>query len=311
MFFLLATCTFAWAQEKDWGVITVSACNTRSAADYNASQESQGLLGMPVKVLDEKNEWTKIETPEGYQHWTLSAAVERMTRQKLSEWNRSPQVVVTALTGTVYEQPSVRSQPMSDVVGGNRLRLTECKGRFYAVEFPDGRKGYLPKSEGEPLDWWRTHLDNCAENILHTARRFMGVPYLWSGTSPKGVDCSGFVRSVLYMHDIIIPRNASQMARIGQRLEIGDFSALLPGDLLLFGRPAKDGRPERVFHVAFYLGGKRFIHSLGRVRVASFDPQDELYDEYDHNRLLFAVRFLPLINKEAGLFTTDNSDFYK
>lgn len=269
------------------------------------------MLGMPVKILDEKNEWTKIETPEGYQHWALSAAIQRMTHKEISAWRHSPQLVVTALTGTVYEQPSVRSQPVSDVVGGNRLLLTEDNDRFYGVEFPDGRKGYLLKREGEPLDQWRAHLDNSAESILQTAHRFMGIPYLWSGTTPKGVDCSGFVRSVLYMHDIIIPRNASQMARIGQRLEIGDFSALQPGDLLLFGRPAQDGRPEHVSHVAFYMGDKRFIHSLGRVRVASFDPQDELYDEYNLNRLLFAVRFLPYINKEKGLFTTDKSDFYK
>lgn len=289
----------------------MSVCNTRSDADYDAGMESQALLGMPVKVLDTRNEWTRIQTPEGYEHWTLSAAVSRMTREEVTQWNQGRQVVVTAMYGNVYEEPSRKAQTVSDVVAGNRLRLTGRKGRFYRVEYPDGRKGYLPKADAEPLEKWRASLDNSAEGILQTAHRLMGVPYMWGGTSPKGVDCSGFVRTTLLMHDIIIPRNASQQARKGERLETGDFSTLQPGDLLFFGSKAKEGKPERVIHVAFYLGGKRFIHSLGCVRTGSLDPQDPLYDEYDHQRLLFAARVLPYINKEEGLFTTDHSEYYR
>lgn len=292
-------------------MINVSVCNTRCEADYNAGMESQALLGMPVRVLDTSNEWTRIQTPEGYEHWTLSAAVWRMSRQALSQWNLGAQVVVTSLYGQVYSHPSLRSQSVSDVVAGDRLRLTGTHGKFFCVQYPDGREGFLPKDDAMPLDRWRAQLDNSIENILRTAHRLMGVPYMWGGTSPKGVDCSGFVRTVLYMHDIIIPRNASQQARKGERLEIGDFSALQPGDLLFFGRQATDDKPERVVHVGFYLGNKRFIHSLGRVRLASFDPADALYDEYDHRRLLFAARVLPFVNQEEGLFTTDKSEFYK
>ena len=307
---LVAHCLGLAAQD-DWGVVNVSVCNTRSDADYDAGMESQALLGMPVRVLDTKNEWTRIQTPEGYEHWTLSAAVRRMSREEVSKWNQGGLAVVTSLYGQVYEEPSLKSQTVSDVVAGDRLRLTGSKGKFYCVEYPDGRKGFLPKADALPLEKWRGALDNSAEGILRTAHRMMGVPYMWGGTSPKGVDCSGFVRATLLMHDIIIPRNASQQARRGQRLEIGDFSSLQPGDLLFFGRKAQEDRPERVVHVGFYLGNRRFIHSLGCVRIGSFDPQDPLYDEYDHGRLLFAARVLPYVNKEEGLFTTDKSEYYR
>ena len=135
---------------------------------------------------------------------------------------------------------------------------------------------------------------------------------MWGGTSPKGVDCSGFVRTTLYLHDIIIPRNASQQARTGERLEIApDFSNLVPGDLLFFGSRGDESRPERVVHVAFYVGDGRFIHSSGFVREASLRPGDPDYDDYNRGRLLFAARVLPYINRQEGLFTTHRHPFYQ
>ena len=63
-------------------------------------------------------------------------------------------------------------------------------------------------------------------------------------------------------------------------------------------------------HVVIYLGNKRFIHALGDVHVSSFDPEDEYYDEFNTGRLLFATRFLPYINKEKGMNTTDHNPYY-
>ncbi|HCE47945.1 MAG TPA: hypothetical protein DEQ84_04690, partial [Prevotellaceae bacterium] len=182
----------------------------------------------------------------------------------------------------------------------------------YQVAYPDGRQGFIPKEASRPLDKWRKSLKQDAENILATGLRLNGIPYMWGGTSTKGVDCSGFVRTTLLMHDIIIPRDASQQAYKGKRIEINsDFSNLEPGDLLFFGKKASSGRKERVSHVGIYMGNKKFIHSLGWVHVSSFDPSADNYDEYDLNRLLFASRVLPYINKENGLNTTDKNEFYQ
>ena len=136
--------------------------------------------------------------------------------------------------------------------------------------------------------------------------------YLWAGTSSKGIDCSGFMRTILFIHDIIIPRDASQQAYVGEHIDIApDFSNLQPGDLIFFGRKATADRKERVVHVGMYIGNKRFIHSQGDVHVSSFDSADELFDEYNLGRLLFATRVLPYINKEASLNTTETNPYYK
>ncbi len=207
--------------------------------------------------------------------------------------------------------PARHRQTVSDVAAGNRLKWEGTKGAFYKVAYPDGRQGYISKSISMPEKKWRATLKQDAASIIATAHSMMGIPYLWAGTSSKGVDCSGFMRTVLFMHDIIIPRDASQQAYVGEHIDIApNFSNLQPGDLIFFGRKATPERKERVVHVGMYIGNKRFIHSQGDVRVNSFSPDDELFDEYNLGRLLFATRVLPYINKEASLNTTETNPFY-
>ena len=130
--------------------------------------------------------------------------------------------------------------------------------------------------------------------------------------STKGMDCSGFVRTSFLLHDITLPRNAYQQAAVGQHIDIApDFSNLQPGDLVFFGRRATDDKPAHVSHVGIYIGNKKFIHSLAWVHISSFNPADPEYDEYDLNRLLWAQRVLPYVNKAPEIMTNDNNSYYK
>lgn len=296
---------------KTYGIINLSVASLRVEPDYSSEMTTQALLGMPVRVL-ERDGWYRIQTPDDYIAWTHRVSVLPVTRKELTAWNRAEKVVVTSHYAFVYSQPDRRSQTVSDVVASNRLKLEGTEGDFYCVSYPDGRRGYVEKSVALPECEWRKNLKQDAASIIRTAHTLMGVPYLWAGTSSKGMDCSGFVRTVLFMHDIIIPRDASQQAYVGQHIDIApDFSNLRPGDLVFFGRKATAERKERVVHVGIYIGGRRFIHSQGDVRISSFDPQDERFDEYNLGRLLFAARVLPSINKEKGLNTTDENPYYR
>ena len=170
---------------------------------------------------------------------------------------------------------------------------------------------YISKSISQPETKWRASLKQDVESIIATAYSMMGIPYLWAGTSSKGVDCSGLVRTVLFMHDIIIPRDASQQAYVGEHIEIApDFANVQRGDLVFFGRKATAERKEGISHVGIYLGNKQFIHALGDVHISSMNPADKNYDEFNTKRLLFAVRFLPYINKEKGMNTTDENELF-
>lgn len=296
---------------KVYGIINVSVANLRVDPDFSSEMMTQGLMGMPVNVLQNAG-WYRIQTPDNYIAWVHRVGVHPVTKEELSAWNKAEKIVVTSHYGFVYSEPDETSQTVSDVVAGNRLKWEGSKGAFYKVTYPDGRKGYISKFLSMPEKKWRANLKQDAAGIIRTAHTMMGIPYLWAGTSSKGVDCSGFMRTVLFMHDIIIPRDASQQAYVGKHIDIAsDFSNLQPGDLVFFGRKATPERKERVVHVGMYIGGKRFIHSQGDVHISSFDPADELFDEYNLGRLLFAARVLPYINKEAGLNTTETNEYYK
>ncbi len=298
-------------KEKDWGVINVSVCNMRVEGEYSAGMATQGLLGMPVRIVKDDG-WLQVETPEGYVSWVHPRSVHRMTRDQLTDWNTAPQLVVTAPLTIIYSQPKRTSQIVGDAVACNRLRYLGGRSTYHKVACPDGRIGYISKHDAEEIGKWRKSLKNTVPELTKTAMTMLGFPYMWGGMSTKGIDCSGFVRTFLLMHDIIIPRDASQMAYKGLHIDITpDFSNLEPGDLLFFGSKATDTEKAKVSHVAFYLGDRKFIHSLGMVQIGSFDPNAPDYNEYDLNRLLWAQRVLPYIDREQGLFTTPNSDFYK
>ena len=294
----------AFAQQ--WGVVRISVCNMRETADFDAEMVSQALLGTPVHILEisEKNSWTKISTPEGYTGWVHYEGIQLMNRDEYSAWNAAPKVAVTSLFGIVRDRPTLKGATISDIVGGDRLKLVSRLGRWIKVAFPDGREGFVSTRDAMELEAWRSHIGKEADDIVETAKSMLGFPYLWAGMSPKGTDCSGFVRTVLAMHDIIIPRDAYQMADVAEHIDIEPLGANLEkGDLLFFGG-------KRVSHVAIYIGDGRFIHSLGLVKIGSLDPEAPDYDAYNTGRLLYAGRILPYINKKEGITTTDNNPYY-
>lgn len=294
---------------RTFGVVNVSVCNLRVAPDYSSEMATQALLGMPVKQL-QQGEWCRIQTPDNYIAWVQSMGIFPMTKSEYHAWNSAEKIVVTSHYGFTYEKPDVASQTVSDVVSGSRLKWEGTSGTFYKVSYPDGRKAYIAKSISMPERKWKASVRQDAASILRTAKTLTGVPYLWGGMSSKGVDCSGFVRTVFFMHNLILPRDASQQAYVGQHIDIAsDFSNLQPGDLIFFGRKATTEKKESVSHVAIYIGNKKFIHSSGYVHLSSFDPNDPSYDKYNLNRMLFAVRILTCIGT-TGINTTDTNPYY-
>jgi len=279
--------------EKIWGVIYNSVGTLRAEPRYGAELVSQALLGMPVKILEEKGGWRRVQTPDRYIGW-INGSVTSLSKEDLRLYLKQPQVIITALNTRSYVDTGNESLPVTDLVAGNMLAVISADEGSYRVRYPDGRKAYVRKRDAKEVADWQKEIRVTGESIVQAARQLLGIPYLWGGTSVKGMDCSGFTRQVYWMHGIILARDALQQVRYGRLVdETGDLSDALPGDLLFFGSKATaDNRQEKVVHVGIYLGDRQFIHVSDYVRINSFDPVDPLYDAFNINRYLRTMRVI-------------------
>ena len=99
----------------------------------------------------------------------------------------------------------------------------------------------------------RTPIEEGLKRACDIARRFIGTPYRWGGTTPKAFDCSGFTRYVYSKLGVRLPRTAAQQFQAGKAIKSGQWK---PGDLIFF-----DMMKGYVSHVGMYLGSKLFIHA--------------------------------------------------
>lgn len=267
--------------EHTRALVTLSSVNLRTAPAHAAEMGTQAVQGTPLRVLEREGSWYRVQTPDRYICWTDASAIALKSEEEMEQWRASARYIYTGHLGFVYTLPDDRSATVSDIVLGSIVQSDgqperKAGRKYVAVRLPDGRKGYVRKAEVLPLDAWAAR-ETTPEGLERTARSMTGVPYLWGGTSVKGVDCSGMVKTAYWANGTIIARDASQQALTGEKIAPEMWRTCRKGDLLFFGNAATG----RITHVGMYLSGGRFIHSSGRVRVNSLDPSAEDYVGYD------------------------------
>lgn len=119
------------------------------------------------------------------------------------------------------------------------------------------------------------------QDIVRTARQYLGVPYKSGGVNPSGFDCSGYVMYVYEKNGISIPRATAEQYRNGQPVSLRTAG---PGDLLFFRTSGPD-----ISHVAIYAGKGRFIHAPSSGKTISYASLD---NPYWNRRYAGAVTYL-------------------
>ncbi|SKB74956.1 C40 family peptidase [Daejeonella lutea] len=302
--------------EKIYGVANLSVSNNRYAPSHSAEMATQSILGTPVKILKKERGYYFVRTPDNYLSYSETAGITAMTKAEFEAWQSSDKIVYTDIYGQAFSDPSETSSPISDLVSGNILQLLGTANGFYKVAFPDKRTAYIPMSTAQSFSQWEKRPNPSADQILKSARTMLGVPYLWGGTSTKGVDCSGFTKTSYFLNGVVLPRDASQQALVGEKVDIYEADTvniakclknLKPGDLLFF---AGDKKNMRITHTALYIGEGQFIQSAGLVRINSMVSGSANYGDFEARTLVSARRMLNSIGKPE-ITRVDQHPYYK
>jgi hypothetical protein len=261
--------------DKPWGLVSVSVCNIRTKPSHAAEMATQALMGTPVKILNKRGGWLLLQTPDSYIGWTDDPVTE-LSDEELEAWKKGDRLIYMGHTGVITGS---KGETVSDAVFGVIVVRTGERGGNWTVLLPDGRSGEVKKQESADFGKWAESATIEPERLITFARLFMGTPYLWGGTSAKGVDCSGFTKTIYYYGGVILTRDASGQFRYGEEVNIEKpCETLAPGDLLYFGRE-RDGK-KRITHTGMYIGDTEFIHSSRLVKINSFDSTRTNYSSY-------------------------------
>ena len=281
--------------EKPFAIVKVSVAPVRAKPSESSEMMTQALMGSVLNVLKMRGSWMYVQlTEDNYLGWIDYAQCVQKTREQSDQWAGGPLIIETNYFDLVRQQPSESAPAVCDVTVGALLKEKEVNQDWYKVALPDGRIGFLARKSGVKYTQWKASFHPTQENIDKTAKSFLGFPYLWGGTSPKGFDCSGFTKTVYKLNGINLQRDADQQGMAGENVPLEKkMSALQKGDLLFFSPKTTSRKLDRITHVGIYLGQKEFIHCAGMVKVNSFDSSSPLYSENLLKRLVKVKRYLP------------------
>ncbi|HUD71610.1 MAG TPA: C40 family peptidase [Dongiaceae bacterium] len=250
-------------------VVLPPVVNMFARASRSAPVVSQAVLGARVAVVKRIPGWALCETGDRYRGWIRAAALAADRRDgSLFE--------VASLFANVYSERDVTTRaPIAVLPILARVEATPAGGgeherTWTRVRLPDGRRGFVQHADLRPADAPPTPAAERPGRVVATALRFLGLPYLWGGTTPFGLDCSGLVQLAHRVHGVFLPRDAD-LQWADRRLLSVARGRLRPGDLVFFG-PGK----RSITHVGIALGGRAFVNATTRgVPVVRIDRLED------------------------------------
>ncbi|MGH7497080.1 MAG: NlpC/P60 family protein [bacterium] len=281
--------------QKRFGLVRVSVANLRGKPAHAAELVHQQLMGSVLQLLKTEGNWYYIQAEDGYLAWAPKGSIYVTDSSGVAAWRASELAAFEGMEGVLRTDPTAEAAPISTLVLGCVARKmaevndanASSKKKWLQLELPDGRIGFVERELMASVPEVFAPAQRSPHQVITQVRQFLGIPYLWGGTSINGFDCSGFTQMVFRLSGVSLLRDASQQARQGGPVDPGDkFANLLPGDLLFFG-----DHPGKITHVAISLGGARFIHASDFVQINSLNPEDDDYADDRRNTFQFAKRF--------------------
>lgn len=186
----------------------------------------------------------------GYEITELDGIYGNETERAVSAFQRDNKISVTGIVTNVTWRALKKAKEKK----GRRLPLPNVTASNVGINKPTAPLGNGLISGAQ------------ARQIVSTARTFIGVPYVFGGTTPNGFDCSGLVQYVFKMHGVNIPRLADEQYALGKAAKVNQLSI---GDLVFFTTYAAG-----VSHCGIYVGDGNFLHASSHgVRIDNLDNE--------------------------------------
>jgi cell wall-associated NlpC family hydrolase len=240
-------------------VVSRPVANMYSSATELADVVSQAIYGSRIEILEESGGWARIRTPDEYTGWMPESSFRKAGEGERLYASEGRVAQVGSLFANLYREPSVtKHQPVLTLPYEARLEVIAEPAdnqRWIEVRLVYGSPAWVQRGDlvfdPAPLS---------VPELIAFSKRFIGLPYLWGGTSTFGYDCSGYVQMLCRRRGVTIPRDAQPQADWSGVVPVRRED-LEPGDLLYFGKSDK-----KITHTGMYIGNGEFINATTNVR---------------------------------------------